>query len=75
MAKLSLTSFEYRTPSNFWIFHPDLIKCAYYCTQQAIKHYRSGFDLTPFYGDIQKAINDNDKSSQEFLIRHFNITV
>lgn len=67
--------FEYRTLSNFWIFHTDLIKWVYYATQQAVKHYRSGFDLTPYYDDLQKAINENDKSAQEFLIRQFNLVV
>lgn len=67
--------FEYRTLSNFWIFNPQLIKWVYHATQQAIEHYRSGFNLEPFYHDIQNAINNNDLELQKKLVQHFNLVV
>lgn len=67
--------FEYRTLSNFWIFHPDLISWVYHATSKAVEHYRSGFDLRPFYEDIQNAINNNDKELQKRLVKQFNLVV
>jgi len=67
--------FEYRTLSNFWIFNPQLIKWVYHAAQKAIEHYNSGFDLSPFYSDIQNAINNDDKELQKKLIQHFNLAV
>jgi len=67
--------FEYRTLSNFWIFSPQMIKWVYHATQKAVEHYKSGFNLEPFYHDIQNAINNNDKGLQQKLIKHFNLVV
>jgi hypothetical protein len=67
--------FEYRTLSNFWIFSPHLIKWVYHAAQRAVEHYQSGFNLEPFYHDIQNAINNNDKELQKKLISHFNLGV
>lgn len=64
---------EYRTLSNFWIFHDDLIRWVWEGTETAIELVKSGFDFDYLEKDIVSCINKNDKEKSELLIKTFDL--
>lgn len=67
--------FEYRTLSNFWIFNSTYHTWVYHAAQKAVEMYKSGFDLRPFYSDLQEAINNNNKDVARDLAKQFNLVI
>lgn len=65
---------EYRTLSNFWIFHPKLIKWIWNATERALQEVENGFWLDDFDSQyIQDAINTGDLASAKELIHVFGV--
>lgn len=66
---------EYRTLSNFWIFHDRLIEWVWDNTCRAVAAAEQ-FTLSDDDGvDIVNAINNNDKKMAEMLVKKFNLEV
>lgn len=67
---------EYRTLSNFWIFHPRLTEWVWDNTNRALSVAESSFAIKKADADaIQSCINNNDKALAEYLIKKFNLEV
>lgn len=68
---------EYRTLSNFWLKDNELIKWAWEQTHKAISFVNDdqSYLLDNFQDDIVNAINTNDKTIADKLIKEFNLTL
>lgn len=67
---------EYRTLSNFWIFHPRLIEWVWDNTNKAVLAAKSKVQLAEDDANlIQNCINNNDKGMAESLVKKFNLEV
>jgi hypothetical protein len=66
---------EYRTLSNFWIFKPELIEWVWRNTERSIAAVEAQFPIDEYNDAIFKAINENDKSTAEYLVKHLNLEV
>lgn len=65
---------EYRTLSNFWIFHPTLISWVYDQTERAINFVEEGNVLDEETGNmIQDCINNDNRRAYESLCKTFGI--
>lgn len=67
--------FEYRTLSNFWIFHPRLIEWVYDNTERALELASTGESLESEREAILDAIDNNNKKAALMLINKFNLGV
>lgn len=59
---------EYRSLSNFWLRHTDLIEWAF---EQSVEAYNNPIDTGS--QDIDDIINSNNKTAAEFLIKKYGI--
>lgn len=67
---------EYRTLSNFWIFEDRLVAWAWDNTSKAVDAAESRLALSEQdSNDIVSAINNNDKSLAQQLVKKFNLEV
>lgn len=66
---------EYRTLSNMWLNHKELIKWVFRNAQKGMQSLVSGNILSDKYGDIQKIINVSDKDAAMKIIKQEGIEV
>lgn len=66
---------EYRTPSNFWIFHPRLTKWAYENSLRAYNLAQSPVPIELFRDRIVDAIDNNNRETAIGLVKEFNLEV
>jgi len=67
---------EYRTLSNFWIHSEEKMELVYNQLQKAFDFFNdsdSDLIMKEFGNDIVHAINNNDKSMADMLVKKFNI--
>lgn len=67
--------FEYRTLSNFWIFHPKLCDWAYNQTMRAVEATATKFPVDDYKDAIEQAIDGNDRAIAAWLCKEANIDV
>jgi len=66
---------EYRTLSNFWIFNPKLNEWIWRNTERAVAAVESQFPIDEYDEPIRQAIDNNDKSMAEYLVKHLKLEV
>lgn len=66
---------EYRTLSNFWIFNPKLIDWVWNNTERAVAAVEAQFPIDEYDEPILQAIDNNDKSAAEYLVKHLKLEV
>lgn len=68
--------FEYRTPSNYWIFNDDLIEWVWRNTEYAIVHAdQDDLTIDNYSGLINDAINNNNTKVAQELVDAFGLEV
>ena len=66
---------EYRTPSNFWVWNPELIGWVYDNTARAIS-FTDSKEIPEEDGEaIRYAINNNDQKTAMMLVNRYNLDV
>lgn len=66
---------EYRTLSNFWIFAPETIEWVWRNVERAVAAVEAQFPIDEYDDPILKAIDYNDKSVAEYLVKHLKLEV
>lgn len=66
---------EYRTPSNYWIWTPELIGWVYDSTERAIEMADYGIDIDADANCIVEAINNNNELLARELVNKYNLQV
>lgn len=66
---------EYRTLSNFWVFHPKLRNWVWEATNRAVQQFEAGMKVDHLQAEIQECINNNNKALAQQLCTAHNLPV
>lgn len=67
---------EYRSLSNFWVFNPETVEWVWDATEMALDSWQNKtIEIELFSGEIQHAINSNDRKLATALQQQFNLKV